>query len=123
MFTKTFILVLMCLSASAQYTPSTDAYIFNGLLPLLHLGGFVFDGPANVSYAPTTPTTNAKPTLPQMMYYNYYSAAMYCQYQLSDLSCEYCNKFKGDVDMRKGNLNVPVIMNELSNLCLFIKFC
>lgn len=106
MFSKAIILVLMGLSASAQYTPSIDQYIFNDLLPLLHLDGFLLDGPDYVSYAPTTPTTNAKPTLQQMMYYNYYSASMYCQYQLSDLSCEYCNKFNGDVDMRKGNLNV-----------------
>lgn len=103
MFSEVVILLLMALNASAQSTSSADTYIFNTLLPLLHLGGFLLDGPAAISYAPTTPTTNNKPTLPQMIYYNYYSASMYCQYQLDDLSCEYCNKFKGDVDMRKGN--------------------
>lgn len=104
MFSEAVILLLMGLNGLlAQSTSSTDTYIFNDLLPLLHLGGFLLDGPANISYAPTTPTTNLKPTLQQMMYYNYYSAAMYCQYQLDDLSCSYCNKFKGDVFMRKGN--------------------
>lgn len=89
-------------SAMAQYTPSTDAYALARLIPMLNATNFLFDGPANICYATTTAATNLKPTLQQMMYYNYYAASMYCQYQLSDLSCEYCQKFKYDVDLFKG---------------------
>ncbi len=103
MFSEAIILLLMGMNVLAQTTSSTDTYIFTEFLPLLHLGGFLLDGPANFSNAPTTPTTNYKPTLQQMMYYNYYSASMYCQYQLKSLSCEYCKKFKGDVNTWKGD--------------------
>lgn len=107
MFSKVIPVVVLFASlgcAFADYTPSTDDFILNTLIPYLNVTNFLLDGPASVSYALTTPTTNGKPTLEQMMYSNYYSASMYCQYQLSDLSCEYCAKFKGDVAKRKGKI-------------------
>lgn len=99
----TVVAVLAVTCSFADYTPSSDTFVLNELIPFLQVGNFLFDGPAEVSYAPTTPTTNFRPTVNQMMYYNYYSASMYCQYQLNDLSCEHCRKFKGDVNKRKGN--------------------
>jgi hypothetical protein len=66
------------------------------LVPFLDPEDFL-DGPARISHALTTPTTNSQPTLAEMEYYTYYAAAMYCQYELNDLSCTPCAKFKKDV--------------------------
>lgn len=91
----------MSLGSLCEYTPSTDALALHALLPILSTVD-LFDGPPRISNAPTKPTTNLKPTVEQMMYYNYYAASMYCQYQLNDLSCLYCKKFKNDVDKHTG---------------------
>lgn len=107
---------MMALGGISQYTPSTDAYALSALIPMLSATNFLFDGPESVTNAQTTPTSNLRPTLKQMMYYNYYAAAMYCQYQLSDLSCEYCKKFKCDVDTYKG---IMCSWNETKNQLTF----
>lgn len=73
MLFKFLLLVTVAFRVSVQYTPSTDAYALSALIPMLSITNFLFDGPANVSYAPTIPTSNPKPTLQQMMYYNYYA--------------------------------------------------
>lgn len=64
----------------------------------------LLDGPSDISHASTTPTTNSLPTLAQMKYYNYYAAAMYCQFQLNDLSCVPCRKFRNDVYDHTGGI-------------------
>lgn len=97
--------MLLASSTLAQYTPSADTFVLNTLIPYLNATNFLLDGPASVSYAPTTPTTNTKPSLEQMMYYNYYCASMYCQYQVIDLSCTYCANFSGDIIKEKCNKN------------------
>lgn len=102
MSAKVIIMILIAQAALAKYTPSKDTFILNDLIPFLNATQFLLDGPAAVSYAPTTPTTNLKPSLNKMMYYNYYSASMYCQYEINDLSCTYCEKFRRDVNMHKG---------------------
>lgn len=102
----------------AEFTPSKDQYLFTDLIPFLNATKFLLDGPACVSYAPTTPTTNKKPTLDQMMYYNYYSASMYCQYEINDLSCKYCQKFKKDVATHKGN----TLINTQNGIGLNVTF-
>lgn len=77
-----------------EILPSTDTL---AVLKLLSNNLDALDGPATISHANTTPTTNLQPTLEQIQYYNNYAAAMYCQYQLNDLSCDPCKKFKDDV--------------------------
>lgn len=89
------------LSSFGKKLPSDDTLALLALVPSLNTVNFL-DGPSNISHAPTTPTTNSKPSLAEMMYYNYYTAAMYCQYELDDLSCDYCNKFKKDVYYHTG---------------------
>lgn len=107
MFWKVVILSLLAVTITCEdYTPSTEDFILTKLIPYLNATKFLLDGPDSVSYASTTPTTNIKPTRDQMMYYNYYCASMYCQYQVNDLSCDYCKKFKGDIAKRKG-INEP----------------
>src|ERR1700761_6084937 len=97
MILKVFVLVaIMSVGGFGENTPSTDTYAFMALVPTLNAANFL-DGPANISHAPTTPTTNSEPTLDDMQYYNYISAAMYCQYQLNDLSCDYCRYFEEDI--------------------------
>lgn len=103
MILQVSILVLILLRTGAQSTPSTDTLVLNELIPSLNVTNFLLNGPDEVSYARTTPTTNIKPSKKQMMYYNYYCAAMYCKYQLEDLSCNYCKQFKYNVDKWKGN--------------------
>lgn len=112
--------------SSDSYTPSSDSYLL-GLAKYLPLFSSInlFDGPYSVSNAPTTPATTIKPTLKQMKYYNYYAASMYCPYDLDDLSCEYCRKFKNDVDKHTGISNTrsktfiinlfSVIRNDVHN--------
>lgn len=93
------IVALVC-----AYTPGTDDYVLEALVPLLHpLNGLLFDGPASISNARTTTNKNTLPTLKQLKYYNYYSAATYYGYDHADLSCEYCLKFRSDVHDHKGN--------------------
>jgi len=81
------------LGAYGQIVPSPDTLAVLSLAPTLNS----LDGPSNVSHASTTPTTNSQPTLTEMEYYNNYAAAMYCQYELNNLSCTPCQKFKDDV--------------------------
>lgn len=95
------IIILVAVQAAVA-APSPDTYVFNEIIPFLNATVYLLDGPANVSYAPTKPTTNLRPSLEQMKYYNYYCASMYCQYQLNDLSCKYCQKFKRDVSWQRG---------------------
>lgn len=100
MFLNIFLTLATMLSTSAQYTytPSNDTYLLAKLIPILSpVNNYIFDGPADISQAKTS-TRTIKPSLEQMMYYNYYSAAMYCQYNLNDLSCVFCDKFRNDVD-------------------------
>lgn len=87
--------------SSHSYTPSADSYLL-GLTQYLPL--LLKDKPSNISSAPTTPATTIKPTLEQMKYYNYYATSMYATYELIELSCEYCQKFKDDVDLHTGKL-------------------
>lgn len=79
------------------YTSSTDTYLLSFLLPIIHPVN-LFDGPASVSHAEKCPTNNTLPTLKQMRYYAYYVGAVYCPYNLEDLTClNYCEKFRNDV--------------------------
>ncbi|KAG4067502.1 hypothetical protein HA402_002779 [Bradysia odoriphaga] len=93
-------LLLICgfvpLGTSGEIMPSLDTEAVMHLAPTLNSVNLL-DGPSCVSHASTTPTTNSQPTLTEMEYYTYYAAAMYCQYELNDLSCTPCQKFKSDV--------------------------
>lgn len=92
------------LSTSAQYTytPSNDTYLLAKLIPILSpVNNYMFDGSPEITQCKTS-TRTIKPSLQQMMYYNYYSAAMYCQYYLNDLSCVFCEKFRNDVGAHTG---------------------
>lgn len=82
---------------------STDEFLLNlsELLPTFNPIN-LFDGPTYISNAPATPTTTVKPTVQQMMYYNYYTASVNCMLLVNDLSCSYCQKIKGDINMYKG---------------------
>ncbi|KAJ6635787.1 Lipase, partial [Pseudolycoriella hygida] len=52
---------------------------------------------SSVCNAPTDPAKTKLPTLEDMMYFNYYAASMYSSFDLKNLTCEYCEKFKNDV--------------------------
>lgn len=98
----TIFLMVMISLATSQNTPSNDTYLLAKLIPVLNpADNYMFDGPSDILNA-TTSTNTTMPTLKQMMYYNYYAASMYCQYQLQNLSCVFCKKFKGDVDAYRG---------------------
>ncbi|KAJ6648388.1 Lipase [Pseudolycoriella hygida] len=89
----------LCLISSivlCDILPSPDTAAVLKLLSLMNSVDFL-DGPKSVSNAKTTPTTNTQPILDQIKYYNFYAAAMYCQYQLNDLSCTPCQEFVKDV--------------------------
>lgn len=102
-FQITFLICgIISLGTFAQILPSSDTLAVLNLAPTLNSVDFL-DGPSSVSHASTIPTTNSQPTLTEMKYYNYYAAAMYCQYQLNDLSCTTCQKFKSDVYDHTGN--------------------
>lgn len=103
-FKVIFIIAVAAPDTFGTFTPSTETYVLMALVPTLNIIDFL-DGPASISHASTTPKTNSEPTLAQMKYYNYYAASMYCQYQLNDLSCDYCRKFKNDVYNHTGNCN------------------
>lgn len=100
-----FVATLAKVSLTVDYTPSTNTYLLGltRVLPILDIVN-LFDEPYTVSNAETTPTTNSEPTVDQMMYYNYYAASMYCPYELKNLTCEYCQKFKNDVDNHTGKI-------------------
>lgn len=100
----------MVLGTFGQSLPSADTLALAKLIPYLNpIDNYVFDGPAKICHAPTTPSTAGKPTLDQMKYYNYYAASMYCQYQLKDLSCKFCQFFKKDVN------TFAVLMNNVTD--------
>jgi len=113
MISKLFVLsVIFVMGAVGQYTPQDNQFLLYSLRPFYNQVD-LFDGPAALSQAPTT-TTIQKPTLDEMKYYNYYTASMYCPYQLSNLSCLYCQKFKGDV------VKYTVINNNDQNLLALV---
>lgn len=90
---------------SSDNTSSSDEYLLGLLKALPFLNSIdLFDMPYSVSNAPTTPSTTIKPTLDQMKYYNYYTASMYCPYELEELSCEYCQRFKNDIVNHTGKI-------------------
>lgn len=98
MIFKSTLLILSAIDVFG-YTPKSDDLLLKVLIPLLHpFGGPLFEGPAFISNAPTKPNRNILPKLEQMKYYNYYAAATYYAYDHNDLSCEYCLKFRDDLD-------------------------
>ncbi len=106
MFYKSVSVILIALTAFVQssHTPGTDEYVLGVLSPLVNpLAGWLFDGPGSISNAPTKQNKNIQPSLEQLKYYNYYSAAMYYGYGHHDLSCDYCLKFRCDVDEHDSN--------------------
>lgn len=104
MIFKIFLVATMAFGAYGLNLPSADTLALAKLIPFLNpLDNYLFDGPAEISHAPTRPSTAKKPTLDKMMYYNYYAASMYCQYKLNDLSCDHCKNFKNDVNSYAGN--------------------
>lgn len=114
MIFKTFVVAMVVLGTYGQNLPSADTLALANLLPYLSpIDNYLFDGPAEIVNAPTTPSTAAKPTLDNMMYYNYYAASMYCQYQLNDLSCKFCQHFKDNVNLYAGNKNLGKMIYAL----------
>lgn len=108
MISKIFTITLHCIALCAlgQYIPSNDTLALAVLIPFLSpANNYMFDGPASISHASTTPTTSQTPTLAQMQYYNYYSACVDCQYQVNDLDGPFCQIIKKDVYTSKGNEN------------------
>lgn len=108
MILKLFFVSLLALTTLGQDEPSADEYLL-GIQTLLP--GFnainLFDGPRNVSSAAiTTPVMVLKPTLEDMMYYNYYTAAVNCPYQVQNLSCYYCPIIKKDIACYTGSKNL-----------------
>ncbi|XP_037038368.1 lipase-like [Bradysia coprophila] len=98
MFLKlTFCVIALASTALAEeYTPGSDEYLLNALVPLLSPLN-AFDGPAYISNATTRPNKNTLPTVDQMMYYNYYAESAYYVYDHDDLTCDSCLEFKDDV--------------------------
>lgn len=121
MFFLMFILLVATEPTKAQtYTPSNDTYLLAKLIPTLNpLNNYMFDGPAEISQAPTS-TKTITPNLDQMMYYNYYAAAMYCQYYLEDLSCVFCDKFSDDVSAHAGSIGLNETVSNFSKI--FFRF-
>lgn len=110
MFVK--LTLLLCSATIIPYTvgenlPSPDTEAIMKFVPFVNSANFL-DGPSRISNALTTPTTNTQPTLAEMKYYNYYAAAMYCQYELNSLNCTSCQKFKKDVNDHTGKMSRPL---------------
>ncbi len=117
MILKIFLLLFFYIlppSAFGQIEPSSDTLSVMNLASTLNFVP-VFDGPADIAHADTIPTTNTQPTLELMQYYNYYAAAMYCQYELETLSCDLCKKFKNDVYDKTGELIHAVSALQILN--------
>lgn len=94
---------LLSTSTLGQNPPSNDTKtLINYISAFVSDYVQLLDGPLSVSCAATTPTTNKRPTLDQILYYNNYAAAMYCQYELNDLSCDICQEFNKDVFAHTG---------------------
>lgn len=105
MYLKLILCVIVVASDAlgGQYTPGENEYLLEALSPVLSvLKYYVFDGPANITNAPTEENRNELPSVDQMMYYNYYCAATYDGYGLENLDCEYCKKFKDSVVYHQG---------------------
>lgn len=83
-----------CPSSSQDgYTASSSQYIFNLFQPTSLA---LWDGPLTYSAAPMTSSTVFFP-LPEILYYNYFAASVYCTDSLDNLSCCYCSKFNSSV--------------------------
>lgn len=105
MFVKIFLLSLIALLSVARntYTPSADQLLLKDLLPLLNIAGDLYlDGPYSVSAAPIGPKAYKKPTKQQVRYYAYVATAPYFGYDLNDLTCEPCLRFRRDVYGHRG---------------------
>lgn len=102
---------------------SSDTFLSNlsALLPTFDVIN-LFDGPKNISSAPATPTTTVKPTVQQMMYYNYYTASVNCMYLVDDLSCSYCQKIKGDITKYKGTSTAVIPQWHINHLQIYFQF-
>lgn len=105
MCSKTCIILILtlCQIKGEEHTPSTDQYLFTQLSEKINYID-LFDGPASVSQASAISAKTTQPSLDEIMYYNYFSASVYCSYQLEDLSCKYCQKFKSDISYHTGNI-------------------
>lgn len=100
--------ILMALGGTIgkdYYTAEQEQYVLSGLNAVFNpiVGPLAFDGPAYVSNAPTPLNTNVLPTTNLLNYYMYYAAATYYGYELANLSCKYCLKFRCDVSDHEGN--------------------
>lgn len=119
-----YFVVLMALGAIGQeyYTPASDEYsnrrLNSSLKPLV--GDRGLDGPESISNAQTPMNQNQLPTLEQMNYYMYYAASTYYGYDLQNLSCEYCLKFRDDLDSHQGNNGKYCEVSCLKILCSFL---
>ncbi|KAJ6635789.1 Lipase, partial [Pseudolycoriella hygida] len=109
-WTLTLLTLMTTVFLSLGFSILSNDYLF-GLMKYFPVFKSIthYDGPAEISNAPTDPTTTMLPTLEQMMYYNYYTSSMYCPYDLKNLSCEYCVKFKKDVN------KLTVLRNDTHN--------
>lgn len=83
-------------SSREVYTPSDDEYLFSLLNTEPNRPLNLWDGPSSLSSAPTT-ISNTQFTEEELKYYNWFTAAMYCPYSLSDLSCCHCRHFNDSV--------------------------
>lgn len=119
-----FVFASVLILGTSGYTPSSKTYLL-GLVkefPLFNQFN-LYDGPSKISNAPTM-SASMTPTLEQMMYYNYYSTSMYCPYELANLTCDTCKKFKDDVTVHTGRyLEIHHSRGDLDSSAIQIKIC
>jgi len=89
------VIAVMTLRTLGQNLPSNDTLAVLALFPNSSMTNFL-DGPGSVSHQLTTPTTNSEPSLQDLIYYNYYAAAVYCV-DGKGLNCSSCQNFKNDI--------------------------
>lgn len=110
MVLKLFFIILMALGAIGEedFIPEWDRNILSGLETLLKpfVGDSLFDGPTSVCDGPTSANKHVLPTLDKLKYYMYFAASTYFSYDIEDLSCEYCLKFKDKVNNHTGEEEV-----------------
>ncbi|OXA44938.1 Lipase [Folsomia candida] len=103
-FSKTVVFSLFVSFTSAQtcghldvFTPSDDTLIFTQFALQRPNSVAQSDDAASISAAPTKTVRTVPMTTEQIIYYNYFSAAMYCPTSLKTLSCCHCGYFNSSV--------------------------
>lgn len=101
-----FVSLFVAYTLGLKLLAGTDYLLgIQNLLPIFNKIN-LFDGPSRISAAPiTTPVNVTKPTREEMMYYNYYTASVNCQYGVRTMTCGYCPKIKGDIYDFEGKIS------------------